>query len=99
MIHLPSPNCINTCTIATACIPTCLPACIPAYVPTHPTRYLRGTNGPSVVYQATTDLPVYSTDIPCYDSKLPIKCNCTFEEENDKIFDDYIRLVFKFVFI
>jgi len=73
--------------------PICIPNCkySAAYIPTFPTRFIQHTSVPSVVYKDSSDLPVFSNEIPCYDLDPSIKCNCSFDEQNNQKFDSYIR--------
>ena len=71
------------------CIPNCKYSA--TYIPALPTRFIQHASVPSVVYQNSYDLPVFSNEIPCYDLDSSVKCNCTFDEQNNQKFDAYIR--------
>ena len=77
----------------TNCI-TYIPSCLQTCAPTFPTRCVMHTHVPSLVYQPSTEAPVFSTQVPCFDvATAPTKCNCIFDQENDRKFDAYIRFI------
>ena len=71
------------------CIPNCKYSA--TYLPAFPTRFIQNASVPSIVYQDCSASPIFSNEIPCYDLDSSIKCNCTFDQQNDKMFDAYIR--------
>ena len=83
MIRLTPSLCIPDCQYSATYVPTC--------ISTHPTKCLQYTHVPSVVYQDRSNFPVFSNEIPCYDLDPSVKCNCTFDQQNDEKFDAYIR--------
>ena len=92
MIRLEPSNCAFNCT------PDCRYSSkyIPSFIPTCFNGFLQQATVPSIVYQNVKDIPVFSNEIPCYDLDDKVKCNCTFDQQNNEKFDAYIRFILKY---